>query len=311
MERDELRLMLKIARLHYREGWLQRRISKELGLSTSKVSTLLRNAVERGFVEIHIHDPFFPLSDLEAKIKEKYNLNDVNVVPGPFADGRALVAKLGLHAALYLQKIIRKDHIIGISGGRTIHAMASSDAFNTHIPAKVVPIIGGVSAAEYHYTSNGIAAMFAHRLGGSYWQVPYPTFVSLAETREAVMQDASARMTLDMARNADVIVAGIGTQHSRVLILPHIKEEEIRRLEERGVVAEIGGHFLDKDGFPLETGFEKRLIGIELEDIKQTSTVVAVSGGMKKSEAIRSALLSGVVNVLIVDEPTAQLLVKK
>lgn len=308
---DELRLMIKVAHLHYREGWLQRKISKELGLSTAKVSTLLSKAVDRGLVEIHIHDPFSPLSQLEEKIQTAFNIRYVNVVPGPFADREAIAEKLGLHAALYLQRILRKDHIVGISGGSTLYSLVSSKAFNTYIPAKVVPIIGGVSAAEYHYTSNGIAAVLANQIGGTYLQVPFPTFVSSPDVRSAVMRDRSARDALGTAKKADIMVVGIGTIPSRVLTLPHISEAEIQGIKECGAVAEVGGHFLNDKGFPAQTGFEKRLIGIELDDIRKASTVIAVGGGFDKFFAIRSALLSGIINVLIIDEPTANKLIKE
>lgn len=303
--------MIKVAHLHYREGWLQRRISKELGLSTAKVSTLLSKAVEKGLVEIHIHDPFSPLSQLEEKIQSRFKLSYVGVVPGPFADRESIAEKLGLHAAIYLQRILRKEHIVGISGGSTLYSLVSSKAFNTYIPAKVVPIIGGVSAAEYHYTSNGIAAVLANQIGGTYLQVPFPTFVSLPDVRTAVMRDKSANDALGTAKKADIMVVGIGTIPSRVLTLPHISDEEIQGIRDCGAVAEVGGHFLDADGNPVKTGFEERLIGIELDDLRNATTVIAVSGGSNKLSAIRSVLLSGIVNVLIIDEPTANHLIEK
>jgi len=311
VRQDELRLIVKIARLHYQEGWLQRRISNELGLSTAKVSTLLSKAVEKGLVKIHIHDPFAQLSKLEDRIKTEYGLNYVNIVPGPFPDANSLKAKLGLHAALYLQKILRKGHIVGITGGTTINAMVTSKVFNTYIPIMVIPINGGISQSEYHFTGNGHAAKLANQLGGSYLQVPFPTFVSSPDTRTVIIKDRSASGPLEQVKKADVIAFGIGTASTALLTLPHISmEEEQQELQKKGVVAEIGGHFLDENGVQVQTGFEKKLIGIELGDIKRVPMVIAVAGGIEKSNAIRSVLLSGVANALIIDEPTALRLFK-
>ncbi|MCG5102508.1 sugar-binding transcriptional regulator [Oceanobacillus alkalisoli] len=310
IKQDELQLMIKIAHLHYQEGWLQRHISNELGLSAAKVSTLLNKALEKGFVEIRIRDPFAPLSELEERIRTEYGLTFVKVVPGPFPSNIALKSKLGLHAALFLQKIVRKENIVGITGGSTINGMVTADVFNTHIPVMVVPINGGVSQSDYHYTGNTHAEKLAKQLGGSYLQVPFPTFVSSPDTKSAVMKDKSAEVLLKQAGKADIMVLGIGTVCTSLLTLPHIsREKEIKKLKDKGVVAEVGGHFLDKDGEFVQTDFMERLIGIEFEKIKQAPMVMAIAGGIKKSNAIHSALLSEVINALIIDEPTANRLI--
>lgn len=276
-----------------------------LGLSTSRVSNLLKKALETGLVEINIFDPFAPLSEIENKLKEHFNLNYVKVVAGPFPTNSALKSKLGLYASLYLQKIVRRNQVIGISGGSTLHAIASSESYDTHCPVKVVPVLGGVSASEYNYTSNAIAAILADKLGGTYLQVPYPTFVGSSKTREAVMNDSSVKESLETARNAELMVVGIGSIPFRVLNLPHLQKEELKQLTGMGVVGEVAGHFLNLEGKFVSTSFSDQIIGIELEDIKRASTVMAVAGGTEKVNAITSALLSGIINVLIIDEPTA------
>lgn len=311
VRKDELRLMIQVARLYYLEGWLQKRISTELGLSPAKVSNLITKALDEGLVEIRIHDPYFEISTLEQEMKETFGLSHVVVVPGPFADENSLKAKLGLHAALYVQRILRSDHTVGISGGSSLYAMVNSDVFNTYIPVRVVPIIGGVSAAEYNYTSNGLAAMLAHKMGGTYLQVPFPTFVESPLTREAVMKDASASTTLDVARKSDMMILGVGTLTASVLTLPHINDNDIRILREKRAVAEIGGHFLDQDGVPCAKEFDERLIGVSLDDIRNVPRVVAVAGGQEKMKAIVAVLKSGVVNVIVIDEPTARMIMEQ
>ena len=298
--------MIQVSRLYYLEGWLQKKICNELGLSPAKVSNLIAKALDLGLVEIRIHDPFDGITSLEEQMKKQFELNHVIIVPGPFSYEGSLVAKLGLHASLYLQRILRNDHILGIAGGSTLHAMVNSNAFNTYIQVQVVPMIGGVSATDYHYTGNGLAATLATQLGGTYLQVPYPTFVESPATREAVMKDASASESLGVARRSDMMIVGIGTLSTHVLSLPHINEDEIQHLRKKRAVAEIGGHFLDEDGQLCATEFDQRLIGVDFEDIRKVPRVVAVAGGQAKGKAIKAVLRSGVVNVLVIDEPTAR-----
>jgi len=307
--KNELRLMIKVTKLYYQEGYSQKEISREVGLSTSKISILINKAIKNGYLEFNIFDPFYSLTFLEDKLKKEFNFDYVNVVSGPFQNNEVLISKLGLHAALYVRRLFRTNDIIGISGGSTLYAMATSMVFDTFTPARIIPIIGGVNSEHYNYTSNGIAAILANQLGEEYSQVPFPSFVEKKETCSAIMNDASVKEVFNLANKADTIILGIGTASSRMLSLPHIKEEEIRKAEKKGVVAEIGGYFLNKKGEIVETDFQDRLIGIPLDDIKKSSNVIAVGGGKEKKTALKACALSGIINKLIIDEPTARSLI--
>jgi DNA-binding transcriptional regulator LsrR (DeoR family) len=50
------------------------------------------------------------------------------------------------------------------------------------------------------------------------------------------------------------------------------------------------------------------VISMSLEQLKQVKRSVGVAGGKRKHEAIRSALLGGLINVLITDRFTAEVL---
>lgn len=305
---DELRLLVRVARLHYVEGLRQRTIAADLGLSPSRVSTLIRQARESGLVEIRVHDPNASLTELEQRVRETYALSDVVAVPGPFPDGSSLLNKLGFRAALYVQRLIRHGDVLGISGGRTLYAMAASGAFNVTAAPVVVPVSGGVNAAEFHYTANGVAALTARSLGGTYYQVPFPAFVDLPSTREAILQDAGAREPFRLAKQAALVVTGIGALDSPILTLPHIGSAEISELQRLGAKAEIAGHFLNDNGEECALKFRDRLVALDFDVLLRTR-LIAVAGGEGKEVAIRATLRSGAVNVLITDEFTARHLV--
>lgn len=307
---DEFRLLIKVARLHYVEGQRQRTIAAELGLSPSRVSTLIRQARESGLVEITVHDPNASLSNLENRLVDKYALTDAVAIPGPFPDGASYLNKLGFRAALYLQRIIRQKDILGISGGRTLYSMAVSGAFNVTPGPVVVPVSGGVNAAEFHYTANGVAALTANALGGTYRQIPFPAFVDSPATRDAILKDASASEPFELARRAELVVVGIGTLASPVLTLPHIADGEIDALQRYGAKSEVAGHFLNEQGEPCAPQFSERLVALDFEHLRRTPRLIAVAGGDGKEVAIRATLSSGAVNVLITDEFTAGKLVE-
>ena len=82
-------------------------------------------------------------------------------------------------------------------------------------------------------------------------------------------------------------------------------------LRECGAVGDVLVHFFDRHGRSVNTALDDRVIGMSLEQLKRVRRSVGVAGGKRKHEAIRSALLGGLVNVLITDRFTAKALVAK
>ena len=76
-------------------------------------------------------------------------------------------------------------------------------------------------------------------------------------------------------------------------------------LQDAGAVGEISYRFYDKDGKPVETPLNERVIGISLEDLKKAGRVIALAGGESKTQAIAGALKLGVIDVLVTDRFTA------
>jgi DNA-binding transcriptional regulator LsrR (DeoR family) len=76
-------------------------------------------------------------------------------------------------------------------------------------------------------------------------------------------------------------------------------------LNESGAVGEISYRFYDKDGKPVESPLNERVIGISLEDLRKANRVMALAGGESKTQAIAGALKLGVIDVLVTDKFTA------
>jgi len=70
-------------------------------------------------------------------------------------------------------------------------------------------------------------------------------------------------------------------------------------------VGDVCLRFFDREGEPVRTELDSRLIGISLDDLKRVPRVIGVAGGARKIEALRGALLGRYMNVLITDRFTA------
>lgn len=76
-------------------------------------------------------------------------------------------------------------------------------------------------------------------------------------------------------------------------------------LHEAGAVGEISFRFYDRDGKPVLTPLNDRVLGITLEDLRKANRVMALAGGQAKTEAIRGALKLGIIDVMVTDRFTA------
>jgi len=83
-----------------------------------------------------------------------------------------------------------------------------------------------------------------------------------------------------------------------------ITDDEVGRLTQAGVVAEIIGHFIGANGQRVVSGMDDRLTSVTMRP-HPDKPVIAFAGGEEKFQAIQAVLTGGWVNGLVTDEETA------
>lgn len=313
-KQDEQRLMVKIATLYYVEGMKQSEIAQSLKLSQSFVSRILNRSVKEGVVKISVVPPANVFPELEKAIEQIYNLPQAIVVDVP-DNASALQVKqaIGSAAAHYLETRLRADELIGISSwSGTIRAMV--DALHPlNAPCKgVIQLLGGVGAngnVQATILTQNLAAL----LDCPAWLLPSQSIEHSVSDRQRLAANVDVAEVLRKFDEVDLAIIGIGDLEPSALLRNsgnYYDEEMLRILAERGAVGDICLHYFDDTGKPVLHTDEDPVIGMELAQVKQCPQVVALAGGTDKAQAIRGALRGGYVNVLIVDYPTARLLLE-
>jgi DNA-binding transcriptional regulator LsrR (DeoR family) len=128
-----------------------------------------------------------------------------------------------------------------------------------------------------------------------------------------LMRESACREAILRAKSVDLAITGIGTVQdnaSSFLRVGLLSRSDLSKLRSEGIVGEMCGRFFDIEGHC--TGFEinKRIIGIELEDLRRIPQSFAVAHGLLKVEAILGALRGHYVKVLGTDDRTAQALLE-
>ena len=311
----ELRLITKVAHLYHERGVRQADIARQLDLSQATVSRLLKRAEEEQIVRITVSVPHGAYTELEEEVRTAYGLKDVIVVD-TVHDDEQLLRTLGAAAAYYVETTVKHGEIIGISSwSATLLAMV--DAMHP-LPrtssAQVVQILGGVGdpTAEAH------AAHLTRRLAtlthGEAFFLPAPGIAGSAETARIYLHDPFIRATMDRFEQVTLALVGIGTvEPSRLLARSGniFSSEELALLQERGAVGDVCLRYFDRQGTPVLTSLNERVIGIRLEQVHTIPRTVGIAGGPRKLHAIRGAVAGQWINVLITDRQTAEVLAEE
>lgn len=306
MEAREASLAIRAAWLYYVHGLTQAEVADHLGLSRVKVHRLVARAHQQSFVKVFVEGSTAEGIALEQALKEQRNLQYCNVVPsdidGLRPAGEAVIGSLGAAAALYLQQYLEQHPkcSIGIGHGRTLAALAAALPRIPRPHVKFVSILGSLTRRS---TANPFDVIYrlAERTGGEGYFVPAPFFVDSIEDAEVLRGQRMVKSVLDLAHRTDLVLVGIGNLKNT----PAIYSAERKSLTAEGVVSEVLGQFLDREGRVVNCAMAQRSISLRLDALRGRA-VVAVAGGIDKSAAIDAALRSGLLSGLVTDEATAR-----
>ncbi len=306
-------LLVTVACLYYELNHNQQEIADRLGISRSSVSRLIKEARDFGIVEIRIRRPVHRNYRLEQALLEHFELQDAYVLRTSSDQHEAeLLAAVGSLAAIYLQRAIESmppRTCIGIAWGIGVHAAVSALPEDRTRQIDVMQILGSVGAADPEIDGPDLARMLAGRLGGRHHDMHAPVFVEQEALREMLYHEPSVRDDMDRARSVALALTGIGTveeEAASFLRAGHLSSAELASLRSQGVVGETVGRFFDAHGEWERFAINRRVVGIDLHDLRCVPRVLAVARGLPKVASILGALRGGYLTVLATDDITAR-----
>ncbi len=304
---QSMRLMARVLTLYYEEGHLQAQIAKELGLSSAKVNRLIKQGRAMGLVEIKIRTPFQPLFNLERRIKNSFEIDDVLVAPTVSDNPDVVLQNVGSAAADVLLKNLKDGDTICITGGKGVSAVVEGLNPERKYDIEVVPATGCVQGK--HYTDvNHVATQLAEKLGGRALQIHAPLFADTAEQKDMLMAMRSVNEVLDRARQATLAIVGVGSiltvdsTYYDLHPMPKGDQDEINRV---GAVGELLGHLMDEDGKVCDYDLNSRLVGLNPAELAKVPLTMGVASGVNKVAPICSALRGRHLKTVVIDEATA------
>jgi len=313
---DEMRLMVRVARMYYEREMSQSAIAGQLGLSQATVSRLFQRAKDEGVIRITVSAPQGVYAELEERLIDRYKLRDAIVVDSIRDDDeKVVIRELGAAASYYLESVIKPNDVIGLSSWSST-LLALVDALHP-IPrradVRVLQILGGVGNPSAETHANRLTSRFADRVGGTAVFLPAPGIIGSEAARQVLLDDAYVRQVMSLFDRVTLALVGIGTVEPSSLLAASgniFSAQEQHLLQSYKAVGDILLHFFDRDGKTVKTFLDKRVVSMSLEQLRCVDRAIGVAGGKRKVDAIRGALNGRWINVLITDQLTAERLIQ-
>ena len=308
---NELRLVARAAQMYHVEGRRQAEIAKHLRISQATVSRMLKRALDEEIVRTTIVAPPGIYTELEAGLRDSFNLPEAIVVECSEDRDGAIMARIGEAAAQFLEVTLQTDEVIGVSSwSETILKMVDNiHPKNSGKARYVVQTLGGMGDPAVQTHATQLTTKLARLTGAEPRLLNAPGVAQSREAKLVLVGDPYIRETMDLFGKVTLSIVGIGAvEPSRMLARSGnvFSANELTEVAEAGAVGDISLRFFDEDGNSVKTPLDDRVIGMPLEEMGNVDRVIALAGGKSKTEAIRGALRIGVIDVLITDKFTAE-----
>ncbi len=296
------------ARRYFLDGATKSEIAAELGISRFKVARLLDVARRDGIVRIEIDSvPGIDLT-LSQELAVAMGIRSAVVVRATDGPEEFARSQMGRAAAMTLAEALEESDTLGVSWGRTLHAMVG------HLPrlpmCPVVQLVGSVPTLELNVNSMELVRRVAERTGGAVYPLHVPLLVDAPEIADRLRTEPHVARTLAMFGSVTRAIVGIGAwSDGGSTVRASLSRADAEAIDGAHAVADICSIVLDAQGEEVHAaGLPDRCISIRARELRSVPDVVAVAGGTAKVAAIRAALRSGLVHRLVTNEEAARLL---
>ena len=303
-EENSDHLRARVAWYYFAAGMTQQEIAGRLGITRLRVNKIVGQLRTDGSVLIDIRLPLTGCIELEEKLKARYGLKDVRVIPTA-GDFTVMQRLIGEAAGEMLDQLIFDGMGLGVGWGRTLSAVLKRMTPRRFSRSWVSTLMGGLTRGSGTNTFE-VSTAFARVLGSECFYLAAPIYLPTAESRTVLTSHHGIAETLRRVRTADIALVSCGDMSSRSLLAStQTITENIDGLLRAGAVGDLLGLFLDEGGRPVDHPLNERVMAISPLELKAIPDSILASGGAHKAPIVRAVLSAGYVKRIVTDEECA------
>jgi DNA-binding transcriptional regulator LsrR (DeoR family) len=300
-------LLAQVASMYYEQEMTQDAIARELGLSRVKIYRLLKQAREEQVVQFTITWPLQREPVLERALCKAFGLREALVLRPSGSDQTYGLARLGQLGARYLEQMLHDGMTLTVCLGRSTYEVihAVRPGFQGHV--NVAQAVGSMAFTMPELDSAALTRELASKLQGTAHYLTTPMVADSGEDAAVMRSQRDIQRVLAMAHSADVALVGVGNLDpvtSEFVKGGYLTPGDLVNIRAAGGIGDMAGQIFTRDGQAYSGGFNERVIGLRLSELRQIPTVMAIALGHEKTQAIIGALCTGAIDVFCSDVPT-------
>lgn len=304
---DKKNIIYKILKYYYTDDLTQAEIASRLNVTRVAVSRYLSKAKKNGLIEFKIKYPTnFTLNqyeNIELEFKKAFNLKECIIVPS-HDNPMETLQELSYRLVELFDRIVSDNTFLGVGWGSTLEKIANLMEINEKKNIKVIPLLGDYGRLFDDQHSNNIAKLISEKFNGTCYVVNIPAFFDTKEIKESIEKDSTAIELFKLAKRVNTAILCMGdlTTESSLYKTEQLNKENLDYLKGLGIVGDINGIFLDKEGDFVPNDISERLTNIfPSELMKATKNVIGIAIGARKSKILCAVLKGNLINTLLTD----------
>lgn len=307
-ELDKDALLVRCAYLFYQDKLNIKEVGQRLNISRFKVSRYLKEAEERGYVEIRFQFPGNQYETLAMEIEDHFKVPRVIIVPVTAEMEGETIRKIVGQRGTEILKECKTNSSIGVTWGRTIATMVRELPVDAIQLSRITELTGGYGMINPKLSTSSLAPLLAHKTNASCYQMHGPILTSNEEIARSILADQSLMRTLEMGAASDMAIFGVANlSRESMLYQSHMmSEQQLGYLKSKGAVGSMIGRFFNSAGEEVQSIYTSRSIALSWQDFLKIPERIALVGGRGKVEAIEGMLTGGVATTIILDNLAAQ-----
>ncbi len=292
---------------YYQEGLSQEQIAKNLYISKSTVSRLIKRAVELGYIEFKINN----FGELDYVLQEELeNMFGIQcyILPTLVDSYPVRLKDVCAYAAATIFHNIEDHEIICLPWGSTAEYLAAN--INKPIEhcegIKVCILNGFVNGSVNSIKAIHIVEKISSMLNATGYVMPTPLLLKDKETKDILLNEPSVKEVFTLLQKSETVIFSVGPFDMKNTYLTELGEDVISHLSTFDGAGNFAGHTYDINGVEFQTDISKRLMSMNIRMLKKKKNRICIAVGSHKVRPVLGLLRGGAISCLYTDVETAR-----
>jgi len=300
-------IVVETAWLYYEQGLNQTEIAGALDVSRATVVNYLQEARERGYVQVRLAPAAFTGHRLAMALRETFGLAAAYVLPDMDGAAPDTAARVVRGAADWLPSLLAPGDRLGVAWGKTIYDLAEALEPRPIEDLTVLQLVGSM-ATPYGFSADVCSSNVARKFSARCVNLHVPAILSEARIARTLREEALIAAQLEAMNgfNKTLFAVGSCAEDSHVVSSGVATRQELAWYLGQGAAGVLCGRFIDRAGTPIRGPLDDRMMGVDLDRLREREAGIMVSTGADRVTAALAAIRGGYVTHLVTGQADAE-----